>query len=207
MAAGGPQARSSLSPGIQPAAFTPTQKAASGRLDPPRVALFGPSLLTQVQQPDPRARSARGVGRLKDWAGSRGGAGQWGHDPWQNGCQGPQARSGLSPTMQPAAFTPTQKAASGRQDPPHVALFGPSVVTQVQQPDPQAGGAWAWLDPRPGQEEGRGWHTRTCPQAEWLPVSSSPIRPVSRNATSSLQAHSEGCFGEAGPSPRGPFRA
>ena len=35
--------------------------------------------------------------------------------------------------------------------------------------------------------------------SRWRPGSSSPIKPVSRNATTSLHAHLEGCFGEAGP--------
>ena len=64
-------------------------------------------------------------------------------------------------------------------------------------PGPVALGAW--LDPRPGQEEGRGRHTGTCPLAEWLPRSSSPLRAVSLNATSSLHAHSEGYFGRVDP--------
>ena len=118
MAASCPQAPSGLSPGMQPAAFTPTQKAASGRLDHPRVALFGPSVVTQVQQPDPLAIGARGVAKHKPGPGRGAGPCVWGYDPRQNGCWGPQARSGLSPGMQPAAFTPTQEGCFGEAGPP-----------------------------------------------------------------------------------------
>ena len=45
----GPQARSSSSLGIQPTVFTSPRKTVSGRLDPPRVALFGPGVVGQVR--------------------------------------------------------------------------------------------------------------------------------------------------------------
>ena len=152
----GPQAPSGLSPGMQPAAFTPTQKAASGRLHPPRMALFGPSVVTQVQQPDPRVGGARGVARPKPGLGRGAGRAREDLTPWQIGCCGPKARSVLSPRMQPAAFTPTRKAASGRLDPPSMALFGPSMVTQVQRPDPRASGARGVASPKPRPGRGAG---------------------------------------------------
>ena len=151
-----PEARSGLSHGIQPASFTPTQKTASGRLDTPHVALFGPSVVTQVERPDPRASGARGVARQKARAGKRGGAGARGLDSQQNGCCGPEARSGLSPGMQPAAFTPTQVGCFGEAGPPHVALFGPSVITQVQRSDPRSSGARGVARPNPGPGRGAG---------------------------------------------------
>ena len=157
----GPQARSGLSPGMQPAAFTPTQKAASGRLDPPSVALFGPSVVTQVQRPDPRASGAMGVARPKPGPGRGAGPERRDVTPARMAARCPQAPLGLSPGMQPAAFTPTQKAASGRLDHTPVALFGPSVVTQVQRPDPWPVALGAWLDSSLGQEEGRGQRTGT----------------------------------------------
>ena len=138
---------------MQPAAFTPTWKGASGRLDHPRVALFGTSVVAQVQRPDPRASGPWGVARHK--LGREEGQGRRkGTRTPANGGRGPQAKSSLSPRMQPAAFTPTRKAASGRLDPVHVALFGHSVVTQVQQPDPRQVALVAWLDPSPGGKRG-----------------------------------------------------
>ena len=117
-----------------------------------------------------------------------------GSDPLADGGQGPQVRSSLYRGMQPAAFTSTWKAASGRLDPPHVALFGPSVVTQAQRHNPRRVALGAWLDPSPG-----GKSVGDVTPGRWRPGSSSPIKPVSQNATRSLHAHLEGCFGEAGP--------
>ena len=50
---------------MHPAVFTPTQKTASERLDTPRMAIFGPSMVTQVQQPVFWAIGARGVASPK----------------------------------------------------------------------------------------------------------------------------------------------
>ena len=70
----------------------PLKKAASGRLDPPHVALFGSSVVTQVQRPDYQASGARGVARPKPGLGRGAGpASAQGRDPRQNGCRGPQA--------------------------------------------------------------------------------------------------------------------
>ena len=98
-----------------------------------------------------------------------------------------------------AAFTPTRKAASGRLDPPCVALFRPSVVTLVQQPDPRASCARGVARHKLGPGRGAGQAQGDVTPRRWRLGSSSPIKPVSQNATSSLHAHSEGCFGEAGP--------
>ena len=141
---------------MQPAAFIPTQKAASGRLDPPRLALFGPSVVTQVQQPNPRSGGTRAVARPKPGPGRGAGPVRRDVTPWQNGSRGPQAQSSLSPGMQPAAFTPTRKAASGRLDPPRMALFGPSVVAKVQRHIPRAGGARGVARSKPGPGRGAG---------------------------------------------------
>ena len=139
---------------MQPAAFTPTQEGCFGEAGPPHVALFGPSVVTQVQRPDPRASGARGVARPKPGPGRGAGPERRDVTPARMAARCPQAPSGLSPGMQPAAFTPTQKAASGRLDTPHVALFGPSVVTQVQRHDPRACGARGVANPK--HEPGRG---------------------------------------------------
>ena len=135
---------------MQPAAFTPTQKAASGRLDPPRLALFGPSVVTQVQQPNPRAGGTRAVARPKP------GPGRW---------AGPACGDLTPASMAAGVFKPDQaclpqcnqehsrplrKAASVRLDHQYVALFGPSVVTQVQRHDLQASGARGVARPKPG---------------------------------------------------------
>ena len=87
----------------------------------------------------------------------------------------------------------------GEAGPPRVALFGPSVVTQVQQPDPRASGAKGVARPKPGPGRGAGPAQGDVTPSRWRLGSSSPIKPVSKNATSSLHAHLEGCFGEAGP--------
>ena len=133
---------------MQPAAFTPTRKAASGRLDPPHVAIFGPSMVTQVQRPEPRASCTRGVARPKPGPGR--GAGP----PSGDVTPGRMAAAVLKPdqaclldcNQEPSR--PLWKAASGRLDPPHVALFGPSVVTQVQRPDPWDSGARGVATPK-----------------------------------------------------------
>ena len=191
---------------MQPAAFTPTRKAASGRLDPPRVALSGPRVVIQVQRPNPRASGARGVARPKPGPGR--GAG-----PVRGVVTPGRWRPGSSSPIKPVSRNATSslhahsEGCSGRLDPPRVALFGPHVVTQVQQPDPRASGARGVARPKPGPGRGAGPLRGDVASGRWRPGSSSPIKPVSRNATSSLHAHSEGCFGEAGPPTRGPFRA
>ena len=134
----------------------PLRKAASGRLDPPHVALFGRSLVTQVQQSDPRASGARGVARPKPGLGR--GAGPSRGDV----TSGRMAAGVLKPDLaclpecnqQPAR--PLRKAASGRLDTPRMALFGPSMVTQVQQPDPWAIGARGVASPKPRPGRGAG---------------------------------------------------
>ena len=141
---------------MQPAAFTPTRKAASGRLDPPRVALCGPRVVTQVQRPDPRASGARGVARPKNRLGRGAGPASGDVTP------GRMAAGVLKPDLaclpecnqQPAR--PLRKAASGRLDTPRMALFGPSMVTQVQQPDPSASGARGVASPKPRRGRGAG---------------------------------------------------
>ena len=145
---------------MQPAAFTPTRKAASRRLDPPHVAPFGPSVVTQIQRPNPRSSGARGVARHKPGPGRWAGPARRTVTPARMAARCTKARSSLSPRRQTAAFTPSRKAASGRLDPPHVALFGHGVVTQVQRPNPQAGGARGVARPKPGPGRGAGMARR-----------------------------------------------
>ena len=58
------------------------------------------------------------VSRPEAGPGNRGGAGAQGRDPQQyDYCKGPQAQPSSSPGKQPAAFTPTRKAANERLDP------------------------------------------------------------------------------------------
>ena len=192
---------------MQPAAFTPTRKAASGRLDHQYVALFGPSVVTQVQRSDPRASGASGVARHKPGPGRGVGPAQGDVTPSRMAAAVLKPDQDYLPECNQQPSRPLRKAASGRLDTPQVALFGPSVVTQVERPDPRASGARGVARPKPGPGRGAGPVRGDLTPGRWRPGSSSPIKPVSRNATSSLHAHSEGCFGEGGPSTRGPFRA
>ena len=179
---------------MQPAAFTPTRKAASGRLDPPRVARFGPRVETQVQRPDPRASGARGVARPKPGPGR--GAG-----PVHGDVNTGRWRPGSSSPIKPVSRNATSSLHAHSEG-----CFG-EAGPQVQRPDPRASGARGVASPKPGPGRGAGPVQGDVTPGRWRPGSSSPIKPVSRNATSSLHAHSEGCFGEAGPPTRGPFRA
>ena len=185
----------------------PLRKAASGRLVPPHVALFRPSVVTHVQRPDPRDSGARGVARPKPGLGR-------GAEPAERDLTpGRMAPGVLKPdqaclpecNQQPSR--PLRRLLRGGWIPPRVALFGPRGVTQVQGPDPRASGARGVARPKPGPGRGAGPVRGDVTPGRWRPGSSSPIKPVSQNATSSLHAHSEGCFGEAGPPTRGPFRA
>ena len=137
---------------MQPAAFTPTRKAASGRLDPPHLALFGPSLVTQVQRPDPRDSGARGVARPKPGLGR--GAGP----PRRDVTPGRMAARVLKPDQaclpQCSLHAHSGKLLRGGWTLPHVALFGPSLVTQVQRPDPRDSGARGVASPNPGPGSG-----------------------------------------------------
>ena len=141
---------------MQPAAFTPTQKAASERLHPPNVALFGPSVVTQVQRHDPRASGARGVANPKPEPGRGAGPARSSVTPARMAAGVLKPDQACLPECNQQPSRPLRKAASGRLDPPHEALFGPSLVTQVQRPDPRAGGAIgvARPKPRPGREAG-----------------------------------------------------
>ena len=139
---------------MQPAAFTPTQKAASGRLDPTGMALFGPSVVTQVQRPDPRDSDVSGVARPKPGQGRRAAPARTAVTPARLAAFVLKPDQACLPECNKQPSRPLRKAASGRLDPPHVALFGPSVVTQVQRPDPRAGGAMGVA--RPKTRLGRG---------------------------------------------------
>ena len=139
---------------MQPAAFTPTQKAASGRLDPPNVALFGTSVVAQVQQPDPWAIGARGVASPKPRPGRGAGPTRRDVTPGRMAARVLKPDQSCLPECNQQPSRPLRKAASGRLDPPSVALFGPSVVTQVQRHDPRACGARGVANPKP--EPGRG---------------------------------------------------
>ena len=151
----GPQARSSLSPGIQPAAFPLTGNSASGRLEPQRVPLFRPSVVTQVQQPDPRASGPRGVARPKPGLGR----GAW---PAQGDVNPCRWRPGSSSPIKPVSWNATSSLPAnwegcfGEAGPPRVAFSGPSVVTLVPDPTPGPVALGAWLDPSLGWKEGRG---------------------------------------------------
>ena len=73
---------------------------------------------------------------------------------WRPGSPNPLKLVSLG--KQPTVFTSPRKTVSGRLDPLHVALFGPSVVGQVRLiRDPGQVALGAWLDPGPGREEGR----------------------------------------------------
>ena len=141
---------------MQPAAFTPTWKTASGRLDPTRVALFGPSVVTQVQQPNPRAGGARGVARPKPGQGRGAGPASRDLTPGRIAARVFKPDQACLPECNQQHSRPLMKAASGRLDPPHVALFGPSVVTQVQRHDSWAGGDRGVARPKPGPGRGGG---------------------------------------------------
>ena len=98
---------------------------------PPRVALFGPSVVTQVQQPYPRASGTRGVARPKPRPGRWVGPAQGDVTPrrWWPGSSSP---------IKPFSWNSTSslhdhlEGCFWEAGPPRVALFGPSVVTQVQ---------------------------------------------------------------------------
>ena len=141
---------------MQPAVFAPTRKAASGRLDPQRVALFGPSVVTQVQRPDPRAGGARGVARPKPGQGR--GAG-----PSRGDVTSARMAAGVLkpdqaclPECNQQPSRPLRRLLRGGKNPPLVALFGPSVVTQVQQPEPWGGGTRGVARHKPGPGRGAG---------------------------------------------------
>ena len=158
---------------MQPAAFTPTRKAASGRLDPTRVALFGPRVETQVLRPDSQASGARGVARPKPGPGR--GAG-----PVRGEVTPGRWRPGSSSPIKPVSRNATNS------DPTH-----------------WASGARGVARPKPGPGRGAGPVQGDVTPGRLRPVSSSPIKPVSHNATSSLHAHSEGSYGEAAPPTHG----
>ena len=141
---------------MQPAAFTPTWKAASGRLDPPRVALLGPSMVTQVQRPNPRASGARGVDRPKPGPGRGVGPARRDMTPWQNGSRGPQADQACLPQCNQQPSRPLGRLIRGAWTTPRVALFGPSVLTQLQRIDILASGAMGVARPKPGPGRGAG---------------------------------------------------
>ena len=164
---------------------------------PPRVALFGPSVVTQVQRPDPLTGGARGVARPKPGPGRGAGPAQGDVTPsrWQ-----PGSSSQIKPVSKNATWSlhAHWEGCFREAGPPRVALFGPSVVTHLQRPDPWTSGARGVARPKPGPGRGAGPAQGDVTPGKWRPGSSSPIKPVSQNATSSLHAHSEGCFGEAG---------
>ena len=54
-----------------------------------------------------------------------------------------------------------------------------------QRPDPRASGARGMARPKPGPGRGAGPVRRDVTPGRWRPWSSSPIKPVSRNATNS----------------------
>ena len=169
-----------------------------GEAGPPRVDLFGPSVVTQVQRPNPWASGAKGVARPKPGPGRGAGPAQGDMTPrrWQ-----PGSSSQIKPVSQNATSSlhAHLEGCFGEAGPPRVALFGPSVVTQVQRPNPLAGGARAVARPKPGPGRGAGLAQGYVTPCRWRMGSSSPIKPVSWNSTSSLHAHWEGCFWEAGP--------
>ena len=105
-----------------------------GEARTPHVALFGPSVVTQIQRNDPGAGGTKGVARPKP------------------GVLKPD--EACLPECNQQHSRPLRKAASERLDPPHVALFGPSVVTQVQRPDPRDSGARGVASPKPGPGRG-----------------------------------------------------
>ena len=141
---------------MQPAAFTPTQKAASERLHPPHVALFGPSVVTQVQRHDPRDSGARGVARPKPGPGRGAGPDSGDVTPSRMAAAVLKRHQSCLPECNQQPARPLRKAASVRMDTPCMALFGSSVVTQVQRPDPQASGARGVARPKPGPGRGVG---------------------------------------------------
>ena len=141
---------------MQPAAFTPTRKAASGRLDPPHVALFGPSVVTQVQRPDPQASGARGVARPKPGLGRGAGPSRGDVTPGRMAAGVLKPDEACLPECNQQPSRPLRKAASGRLDPSHVARFWPSLVPQVQRSDPPASGARGVARPKPGRGRGVG---------------------------------------------------
>ena len=141
---------------MQPAAFTQTRKAASRRLYPPHVALFGPSVVTQVQRPDPRASGARGVARPKPGPGRGAGPVRRDVTPGRMAARVLKPDQDYLPECNQQPSCPLRKAASERLDPTCVALFGPSVITQVQRSDPRARGARGVARPKPGPRRGAG---------------------------------------------------
>ena len=118
------------------------------------MALFGPSVVTQVQRPDPQAGGAGGVARPKPRPGRGAGPAHRDVSPGRMAAAILKPAQGclLECNQQPSR--PLSIAASGRLDPLHMSLFGPSVVTQVQQPEPPAGGTRGVANPKP--EPGRG---------------------------------------------------
>ena len=86
---------------------TPGRKAALGRLDPHARPFLGLAWSSRYSQSNPRARDTMLHGFTRAWAGKRGRAGARGRDPQKEGL-------------------------FGEAGPPSAALFGLSVVHQVQ---------------------------------------------------------------------------
>ena len=131
-----------------------------------------------------------------------------GRDPRQHDyCQFPQARPCSSPGKPPAVFTPTWKAASGWLDPQQWVFSDQAWTSRYSQSDPCAGDARAVTRPKPGP--GRGARKRCGADVggrdSWktwlLPGFPGSAKFVSWEATSSLHAHLDGCFGAAGHTP------
>ena len=191
---------------MQPVAFTPTRKAALGRLDPPRMALCGPRVATQVHQPSPLAGGARGVARPKPGPGRGEGParGDVTLGRWQPGSSSP-----IKPVSRDATSSlhAHSENCSGAAVPPTHGPLRASRGNSGTPTQPLAGGARGVARPKPGPGRGAGLAQWDVTPGRSRLGSSCPIKPFSRNAPSSLHAHSEGCFGEAGPPTCGPFQA
>ena len=118
------------------------------------MALFGPSVVTQAQRPDPRAGGARGVARPKTRLGRGAGPARGDVTPARMAAGVLKPDQACLPECNQQPSCPLRKAASERLDPTCVALFGPSLVTQLQRSDPQAGGARGVARPKPGPGRG-----------------------------------------------------
>ena len=95
----------------------PLRKAASGRLDTPHVALFGPSVVTQVQQHEPWANGARGVARPKPGPGRGVGPAQGDLTPSRMAAAVLKPDLDYLPECNQQSSHPLRKAASGKLDP------------------------------------------------------------------------------------------
>ena len=113
-----------------------------GRLDAHVRPVLGLVWSSGYSQSDTRATDPRGCGYTQARAGKKGGADAQGRDPRQYGyCRVAQEQPSSSAGKQPAAFTPTWKAAKGRLDPHARPFSGLAWWSRYSQSDPRAGDA------------------------------------------------------------------